>query len=72
MSFKNNLSNIPLSMINQYKTNNHFHQVGMVRQPLVDSNSFIDRQKLDLQMRKGFTQPDLTVYSQGNVGGKKN
>jgi hypothetical protein len=69
MSFKN--PNIPLSMIERYKTSDPFKTVGMVQHCLVDSNAFINQQKLDIEMRKAFAQADLTAYSQGNIGGKK-
>jgi hypothetical protein len=64
-------------MIEQYKTHDTFKtyagkpNYGMVQHRLVDSNAFMDRQKLDLQMRKALTQADMTAYSQGNVGRKK-
>jgi hypothetical protein len=53
------LSNIPKP--------NFGPQLSMVR-PLYDKQVL---NTLDLQMRKGLTQPDMTAYSQGNVGGKK-
>jgi hypothetical protein len=79
MSFKNH--NIPLGMIERYKTSDPFktyagkpdnpynrpniayRQLSMVR-PILDL-------QIDLQMGKAFAQPDMTAYSQGNVGGKK-
>jgi hypothetical protein len=73
MSFKNH--NIPLGMIERYKTSDPFktyagkpnygRQLSMV-QPLYDP------QVVNNIMRKGFAQADMTAYSQGNVGGKNN
>jgi hypothetical protein len=71
MSFKG--GNIPLSMIEQYKTHDPFktYAGNVNNRMLVDSNAFTNRQKLDLQMRKAFAQADMSAYSQGKVGGKK-
>jgi hypothetical protein len=71
MSFKG--GNILLSMIERYRTSDPFKTYGgtVNNRMLVDSNAFMDRQKLDLQMPKAFAQAYMTAYSQGNVGGKK-
>jgi hypothetical protein len=79
MSSKTYLTYIPGSI--NYKRPDPFKTVGLsgipkpnydlVQHRLVDSNAFMDRQKLDLQMRKAFAQADMTAYSQGNIGGKK-
>jgi hypothetical protein len=69
MSSKKYLTYMPGSI--NYKPPDPFKTVGMVQHRLVDSNAFMDRQKLDLQMRKSFAQADMTPYSQGNIGGKK-
>jgi hypothetical protein len=74
MSFKN--FNIPISMIEQYKTADPFKTVGMVgpnnalNQLSMVRNPYLENHSLN-NIWKNFAQADMTAYSQGNVGGKK-
>jgi hypothetical protein len=82
MPFKKNWNGIPRSVISQYKSNDPFKP-----DRFKDPNAFKDRQRLNRELRntnvirnphfdfripRGLEQPDLTAYSQGNVGSKNN
>jgi hypothetical protein len=54
----------------QYNPNNPNNQPGGVRQNTYLKN-IPKNQKFDFRLTKTFAQPDMTAYSQGNVGGKK-
>jgi hypothetical protein len=73
MSFKKNWNGIPKSLISPYKPNCG-GQVSMVR-PILDPqqvNNLMRNQRFNFQIPRGLEQPDLTAYSQGNVGSKNN
>jgi hypothetical protein len=73
MSFKNNWNGIPKSLISQYNPN-HGHQVSIVRYILDPQkvNNIMRNQRFNFQIPRRLKQPDLTAYSQGNVGSKNN
>jgi hypothetical protein len=77
MSFKKNWNNIPKSLISQYKPNNPYNQPNITGY----TNAFINQQNVGKALRnqefnfhisRGLEQPNLTPYSQGNVGSKNN
>jgi hypothetical protein len=74
MSFKKNWNGIPKSLISQYKTQNPYGQISMKKNILDPQqiNNVMRNKKFNFHIPRGLEQPDLTAYSQGNVGSKNN
>jgi hypothetical protein len=81
MSFKKNFNVILRSLINQYKprVNLTTYSAGTQMSKVTYQNVFINNQKVgrllnnyNFQIPRGLETPDLTTYSQKNIGWKNN
>jgi hypothetical protein len=74
MSYKS-YRGIPKALL-RYNPNSSYNQPSIVPQnPYLDNlkvGNMTRNQKFNFQMPRGLEVPDLTAYSQGNVGGKNN